>query len=55
MQAIFFPTECPISPDESKVTPKIGAKDDAISFSTLLDLPLIGISHALGGDLEADK
>jgi hypothetical protein len=55
MQVIFSSTNCQISPDESKVTPKIGAKDDAISFSTLLDLPLIEISHALGGDLEADK
>jgi len=56
MQAIFFSTKCPILPDEPKVPQKIGAKNDATSFGTLLDLALnINFSHALEGDLEADK
>jgi hypothetical protein len=40
MQAILFPTKCLTLPDESKVPQKIGAKNDATSFSTLLDLAL---------------
>jgi hypothetical protein len=39
MQAIFFSTKCLTLPDETKVPQKIGAKNDAISFSTLIDLP----------------
>jgi hypothetical protein len=40
MQAIFFSTKCQTFPDETKVLQKIGGKNDAISFSALLDLPL---------------
>jgi hypothetical protein len=40
MQAIFFSSKHLTFPDKTKVPQKIGAKNDAISFSALLDLQL---------------